>query len=239
MHLSSIHTTILFPFLFSFFFFLISYLVFTFYFLFACVTISSQKVYACNLYFFLLVLVIGYYCTTNDFFYTHSSLPFYYFSFINSVCLLKFCTYLRVYFSHTFFPVVFHLFDILSIFLIHSWWILFFFSFFFFPYLLGWSFLRSFFFLTFLSFFGWNVIFFFFSESLKKKLFCSEAIVCPSYWAHKKEDIITVTVSSLPLVSNSPTSFLHLLSARYECQKQAPQLTRYQSWTATSFDSSL
>ena len=107
-------------FFFLFFFFLISYLVFTFYFLFACVTISSQKVYACNLYFFLLVLVIGYYCTTNDFFYTHSSLPFYYFSFINSVCLLKFCTYLRVYFSHTFFPVVFHLFDILSIFLIHS-----------------------------------------------------------------------------------------------------------------------
>ena len=144
--------------------------------------------------------------------------------------------------GYTFHTLSFLWYSISSIFFRYSWFILdeysFFFLFFLFSLPFGLVLLRSFF-LTFLSFFGWNVIFFFFSESLKKKLFCSEAIVCPSYWAHKKEDIITVTVSSVPLVSNSPTSFLHLLSARYECQKQAPQLTRYQSWTAAGFDSSL
>ena len=119
MHAFVIHTyNYPFPFFF-FFFFLISYLVFTFCFLFACVTISSQKVYACNLYFFFSI-GIGYYCTTNDFF-IHIPL----FHFITFPLLIlsvskKFCTYLRVYFSHTFFLVVFHLFDdILSIFYEH------------------------------------------------------------------------------------------------------------------------
>ena len=170
MHLSSIHTTILFPF--SFFFFFSHFVSGTFCFLFACVTISSQKVYACNLYFFFSIGIGYYYCTTNDFF---LHIPLFHFITFPLLILSVSKNFVHTC-GYTFHSLSFLWYSISSmIFFRYSWFILdeysFFFLFFLFSLPFGLVLLRSFFFLSFfLSFFGWNVIFFFFSESLKKKL---------------------------------------------------------------------